>query len=33
VEGRLELGTKVDEETGFVSLIRIYATKLSETEK
>jgi len=33
VEGRLELGTKVDEETGFVSLIRIYATKVSEAEK
>ena len=33
VEGRLELGSKTDEETGFVSLIRIYATKLSEAEK
>ena len=33
VEGRLELGTKTDEETGFVSLIRIYATKLGEAEK
>ena len=28
VEGRLELGTKVDEETGFVSLVRIYATSV-----
>ena len=33
VEGRLELGTKTDTETGFVSLIRIYANKLSEAEK
>ena len=33
VEGRLELGTKVDEETGFVSLVRIYATRLSEAGK
>ncbi|MDR1622482.1 MAG: hypothetical protein LBS00_08925 [Synergistaceae bacterium] len=30
VEGRLELGTKVDAETGFVSLVRIYATRLGE---
>ena len=30
VEGRLELGTKVDPETGFVSLVRIYATGLRE---
>jgi hypothetical protein len=30
VEGRLELGTKTDEATGFVSLVRIYATKLGE---
>ncbi|MDR1977269.1 MAG: hypothetical protein LBQ42_00890 [Synergistaceae bacterium] len=30
VEGRLELGTKTDPETGFVSLVRIYATRLSE---
>lgn len=26
VEGVLELGAKTDEETGFVSLVRIYAT-------
>ena len=32
-EGRLELGTEVDEETGFVSLVRIYATRLSEAER
>jgi hypothetical protein len=30
VEGRLELGTRVDVETGFVSLVRIYATRLRE---
>jgi hypothetical protein len=30
VEGRLELGTKIDTETGFVSLVRIYATLLRE---
>jgi hypothetical protein len=28
VEGTLELGTKTDEETGFVSLVRIYATRV-----
>jgi hypothetical protein len=28
VEGVLELGTKTDEETGFVSLVRIYATRV-----
>lgn len=28
VEGILELGSKTDEETGFVSLVRIYATKI-----
>ena len=33
VEGRLELGTKVDEETGFVSLIRVFATKVGEAGK
>jgi hypothetical protein len=30
VEGRLELGTKADAVTGFVSLVRIYATRLRE---
>jgi hypothetical protein len=30
VEGRLDLGTKTDTETGFVSLVRIYATRLRE---
>ncbi|MDR1966092.1 MAG: hypothetical protein LBQ36_05235 [Synergistaceae bacterium] len=30
VEGRLELGTKTDEATGFVSLVRIYAHSLRE---
>jgi hypothetical protein len=30
VEGRLEIGTKLDEETGFVSLVRIYANRLEE---
>jgi hypothetical protein len=33
VEGRLELGTKVDAETGFVSLVRVYATRLREAGK
>jgi len=33
VEGRLELGTKTDEETGFVSLVRIYATRVREAER
>ena len=33
VEGYLELGTKVDGETGFVSLVRINAIKLSEAER
>ena len=33
VEGRLELGTKMDDETGFVSLVRIYATRIREAEK
>jgi hypothetical protein len=28
VEGILELGTKTDEETGFVSLVRVYATTI-----
>ncbi|MDR1874166.1 MAG: hypothetical protein LBQ90_04005 [Synergistaceae bacterium] len=32
VEGRLELGTKVDPATGFVSLVRIYATSLREAK-
>jgi hypothetical protein len=32
VEGKLELGTKIDAETGFVSLVRIYATRFHETE-
>jgi hypothetical protein len=30
VEGELELGTKVDRETGFVSLVRIRAMRLRE---
>jgi hypothetical protein len=30
VEGRLEIGTKTDPETGFVSLIRIYADRIEE---
>jgi hypothetical protein len=28
VEGTLELGSKTDEETGFVSLVRIFATRV-----
>jgi hypothetical protein len=28
VEGSLEIGSKTDEETGFVSLVRIYATRI-----
>jgi hypothetical protein len=32
VEGRLEIGTKTDGETGFVSLVRVYATRLREAE-
>jgi hypothetical protein len=32
VMGRLELGTKADEETGFVSLVRIYATQIREVK-
>ncbi|MDR2137536.1 MAG: hypothetical protein LBO68_04530 [Synergistaceae bacterium] len=30
VEGRLEVGTKIDAETGFVSLVRIYADRIEE---
>jgi hypothetical protein len=30
VEGRLEIGTKIDQATGFVSLLRIYAKNLRE---
>lgn len=30
VTGRLEIGIKTDEDTGFVSLVRIYADKISE---
>jgi hypothetical protein len=33
VEGRLELGTKIDQETGFVSLVRIYATRVREASE
>jgi hypothetical protein len=33
VEGRLELGTKVDPETGFVSLVRIYARRIREAAR
>ncbi|MDR2051691.1 MAG: hypothetical protein LBQ63_07980 [Deltaproteobacteria bacterium] len=32
VEGRLELGTKSDPETGFVSLVRIYARRIREAD-
>ena len=32
VSGVLELGTAVDEETGFVSLVRIKADTLAESE-
>ena len=32
VEGKLELGTRTDEETGFVSLVRIRADKVGEVE-
>lgn len=32
VTGRLESGTKTDAETGFVSLVRIYADSVSEVE-
>lgn len=32
VVGRLELGTKTDAETGFVSLVRIYADSVSEAK-
>jgi hypothetical protein len=30
VEGRLELGSETDPETGFVSLVRIRATRIEE---
>jgi hypothetical protein len=33
VEGRLELGSEIDEETGFVSVVRIRATRLQEAKK
>jgi hypothetical protein len=33
VEGRLELGSEIDEATGFVSVVRIRATRLQEAEK
>jgi hypothetical protein len=33
VEGRLELGSKIDEETGFVSIVRIRVTRLQEAQR
>jgi hypothetical protein len=33
VEGRLELGSEIDEATGFVSIVRIRATRLQEVEE
>jgi hypothetical protein len=33
VEGRLELGSEIDEETGFVSVVRIRATRIQEARK
>ena len=33
VEGRLELGTKTDPETGFVSLVRIHAQRIREADQ
>ncbi|MDR1581399.1 MAG: hypothetical protein LBS35_13670 [Synergistaceae bacterium] len=33
VEGRLELGSEIDPETGFVSIVRIRATRLREAQK
>ena len=33
VEGRLELGSEIDPETGFVSIVRIRATRLREAQR
>jgi hypothetical protein len=33
VEGRLELGSDIDPETGFVSIVRIRATRIEEARK
>ncbi|MDR0652363.1 MAG: hypothetical protein LBG12_03550 [Synergistaceae bacterium] len=33
VEGRLELGSEIDTETGFVSIVRIRATRLQEAQE
>jgi hypothetical protein len=33
VEGRLELGSEIDPETGFVSVVRIRATRLQEAQR